>query len=137
MSLSLCCAVDPLPWKQIKPSPFTVGKQLMVSPEVVGNNLKELCEQLRCSGPMPRMKDGRTGSPVEMSKTRVIVPDSAYDLLERLLDLNPFTRITADEALKHKFFGEDLQAKSDAELSRDYSGCIDLCMKVPKISIDH
>ncbi|EDO33825.1 predicted protein [Nematostella vectensis] len=32
------------------------------------------------------------------------VPDSAYDLLERCLDLNPSTRITASEALSHPFF---------------------------------
>ncbi|NXU54881.1 CDC7 kinase, partial [Turnix velox] len=32
------------------------------------------------------------------------VPDEAYDLLDRLLDLNPATRITAREALLHPFF---------------------------------
>uniref|UniRef100_A0A8C8S2E6 non-specific serine/threonine protein kinase n=1 Tax=Pelusios castaneus TaxID=367368 RepID=A0A8C8S2E6_9SAUR len=32
------------------------------------------------------------------------VPDEAYDLLDRLLDLNPATRITAKEALRHNFF---------------------------------
>ncbi|KAM9003590.1 cell division cycle 7-related protein kinase isoform X3 [Sarcophilus harrisii] len=32
------------------------------------------------------------------------VPDEAYDLLDRLLDLNPATRITAPEALVHPFF---------------------------------
>lgn len=31
------------------------------------------------------------------------VPKSAYDLLERCLDLNPATRITASEALNHPF----------------------------------
>jgi cell division control protein 7 len=30
-------------------------------------------------------------------------PSSAYHLLERLLDLNPETRITAAEALEHPF----------------------------------
>ncbi|XP_043554711.1 cell division cycle 7-related protein kinase isoform X3 [Chiloscyllium plagiosum] len=35
------------------------------------------------------------------------VPDLAYDLLDRLLDLNPATRITAEQALKHPFF-EDI-----------------------------
>ncbi|XP_069497878.1 cell division cycle 7-related protein kinase isoform X2 [Ambystoma mexicanum] len=33
-----------------------------------------------------------------------LVPDEAYHLLGRLLDLNPATRITADEALVHPFF---------------------------------
>lgn len=32
------------------------------------------------------------------------VPDAAYDLLDRLLDLNPATRITAAEALLHPLF---------------------------------
>ena len=35
------------------------------------------------------------------------VPDSAYDLLDRLLDLNPATRISAEEALNHEFFTSD------------------------------
>ncbi|XP_068949343.1 cell division cycle 7-related protein kinase-like isoform X5 [Petaurus breviceps papuanus] len=34
------------------------------------------------------------------------VPDEAYDLLDKLLDLNPATRITAQEALVHPFFKE-------------------------------
>ncbi|KAJ8406413.1 hypothetical protein AAFF_G00306440 [Aldrovandia affinis] len=32
------------------------------------------------------------------------VPDAAYDLLDKLLDLNPATRITASEALQHPLF---------------------------------
>ncbi|NWV86452.1 CDC7 kinase, partial [Dasyornis broadbenti] len=32
------------------------------------------------------------------------IPDEAYDLLDKLLDLNPATRITAKEALQHPFF---------------------------------
>ncbi|XP_074077795.1 cell division cycle 7-related protein kinase isoform X1 [Macrotis lagotis] len=32
------------------------------------------------------------------------VPDEAYDLLDKLLDLNPATRITAQEAMIHPFF---------------------------------
>ncbi|KAF6107917.1 cell division cycle 7 [Phyllostomus discolor] len=32
------------------------------------------------------------------------VPDEAYDLLDKLLDLNPASRITAEEALLHPFF---------------------------------
>ena len=37
------------------------------------------------------------------SEFRDIFPDSAYDLLNRLLDMNPHTRISADEALNHPF----------------------------------
>lgn len=32
------------------------------------------------------------------------VPNSAYDLLDKLLDLSPATRITAKDALLHPFF---------------------------------
>lgn len=32
------------------------------------------------------------------------VPDEAYDLLDRLLDLNPASRITAQQALQHPLF---------------------------------
>ncbi|KAM7347151.1 LOW QUALITY PROTEIN: cdc7 kinase [Cochliomyia hominivorax] len=35
-----------------------------------------------------------------------IFPPSAYDLLYRLLEVNPHKRITADEALRHPFFME-------------------------------
>ncbi|XP_068196676.1 uncharacterized protein [Antennarius striatus] len=34
------------------------------------------------------------------------VPDEAYDLLDRLLDLNPNTRITAADALQHRLFSD-------------------------------
>lgn len=34
------------------------------------------------------------------------VPDEAYDLLDRLLDLNPTTRITAAQALQHPLFSD-------------------------------
>ncbi|XP_028284364.1 cell division cycle 7-related protein kinase isoform X2 [Parambassis ranga] len=37
------------------------------------------------------------------------VPDEAYDLLDKLLDLNPSTRITAAQALEHPLF-RDLQS---------------------------
>lgn len=35
------------------------------------------------------------------------IEDTAYDLLERLLDLNPHTRITAAQALEHAFFKDE------------------------------
>jgi len=44
----------------------------------------------------------------KLSKPRNFsVPESAYDLLEKCLDLNPKARISADAALKHPFFNEN------------------------------
>ncbi|KAM3865989.1 cell division cycle 7-related protein kinase [Diretmus argenteus] len=40
------------------------------------------------------------------------VPDEAYDLLDRLLDLNPATRITAAQALQHPLFKDLLNPDS-------------------------
>ena len=34
------------------------------------------------------------------------IPDIAFDLLHRLLDLNPFSRITAAESLMHPFIAD-------------------------------
>ncbi|XP_044528462.1 cell division cycle 7-related protein kinase [Gracilinanus agilis] len=55
-------------------------------------------------------EDGRGGSETHTSDRRASprgwdqVPDEAYDLLDKLLDLNPATRITAQQALTHPFF---------------------------------
>ncbi|XP_056671341.1 cell division cycle 7-related protein kinase isoform X3 [Monodelphis domestica] len=55
-------------------------------------------------------EDGRGGSEAHTSDHRAglrgwdQVPDEAYDLLDKLLDLNPATRITAQQALMHPFF---------------------------------
>lgn len=53
-------------------------------------NLKLVCETLRQNGQHPL----------------VGVPDSAYDLLDRLLDPYPLKRITAEQALKHPFISQ-------------------------------
>jgi cell division control protein 7 len=66
---------------------LAVGRRISFSFEFTRQNLKDLCTKLS--------KDcGRTFK----------VPDSAYDLLERCLDLDPHKRITASQALKHSFF---------------------------------
>ncbi|KAM9350066.1 cell division cycle 7-related protein kinase [Symphorus nematophorus] len=46
----------------------------------------------------------QTGCKVEDERGWDRVPDEAYDLLDRLLDLNPATRITAAQALQHPLF---------------------------------
>jgi cell division control protein 7 len=42
----------------------------------------------------------------KLSSRSYSMPDSAFHLLERCLDLNPMTRITASEALRHPFLIE-------------------------------
>nr|6YA7_A Chain A, Cell division cycle 7-related protein kinase,Cell division cycle 7-related protein kinase,Cell division cycle 7-related protein kinase [Homo sapiens] len=66
----------------------TFGKSILCSKEVPAQDLRKLCERLRGAG---------AGGWNE-------VPDEAYDLLDKLLDLNPASRITAEEALLHPFF---------------------------------
>jgi cell division control protein 7 len=46
---------------------------------------------------LPQSSKGTSGN------SETDYPISAYHLLERLLDLNPETRITASEALEHPF----------------------------------
>jgi len=72
------------------------GKQVdcsLTSPSV---DLKTLCQGLRQSH--------ASSVPQTTRDSWSSVPDSAYHLLKRLLDVNPFTRITAADALEHSFF---------------------------------
>jgi len=65
------------------------GKQLDCRPACSAVDLKQMCSSLR----------HRTQSAVHAD----VIPDSAFDLLHRLLDLNPFSRVTATDALTHPF----------------------------------
>jgi serine/threonine protein kinase len=47
-----------------------------------------------------------------------LVPRSAYDLLERCLDLNPATRITANDALDHPFFLDKANSRASSQPER-------------------
>ena len=59
-----------------------------------------------------KLQEGLTRSQAETKFNRLLlkqggwsdVPDSAYDLLTRLLDLRPGSRISAAAALQHEFF---------------------------------
>jgi serine/threonine protein kinase len=63
------------------------GRKFTSSIDYAKVPLKELCEKL--------------------SSVKRKIPNSAYDLLERCLDLNPYTRITAKDAMSHFFFKEE------------------------------
>ncbi|XP_026478730.1 cell cycle protein kinase spo4-like [Ctenocephalides felis] len=74
----------------------------MDCPHLKESNLREVCTILR-------QRDCFNKSYLKFKKRSAEdFPDSTYDLLSKLLDVNPFTRITAAEALNHKFFSENL-----------------------------
>ena len=66
--------------------------KLSVEPHREPMDLKDTCLQIRGSN-----KD----------KLQIEMPDTAFDLLEKMLDPNPLNRITADAALKHPWFAMD------------------------------
>lgn len=49
-----------------------------------------------------------SSSPLNMDFSADIFPESAYDLMAKLLTINPDQRISAEEALKHPFLWADL-----------------------------
>uniref|UniRef100_A0A8C2ASA4 non-specific serine/threonine protein kinase n=1 Tax=Cyprinus carpio TaxID=7962 RepID=A0A8C2ASA4_CYPCA len=108
----------------------TFGKSIVCSRELPRLDLKILCETLRGlrswdDGLLPaefqashNPAEGKqdAGSPVKKHKSSLKssaelqemgwdkVPDDVYDLLDKLLDLNPASRITASVALQHPLF---------------------------------
>ena len=79
------------------------GKHLLLSEPVCPSDLKDVCLNLRHSV-VEQLND--ESEVKEQRKPEIPpsdVPDVAFDLLKRLLDPNPDTRITAAEALQHPF----------------------------------
>uniref|UniRef100_A0A3B4A8R5 non-specific serine/threonine protein kinase n=1 Tax=Periophthalmus magnuspinnatus TaxID=409849 RepID=A0A3B4A8R5_9GOBI len=109
------------------------GKSIVCSRELPRQDLRVLCETLRGHRPSPDDDDYTpTHRPIEeqvkpedtYDNTHLHtghmeteqwdggwggVPDEAYDLLDRLLELNPATRITAADALTHPLFTDLIQ----------------------------
>lgn len=73
-------------------------------------NLKALCSRLRASLEAAQPQDVLVGFEA---------PDSAYELLGRLLDPNPATRYSAADALNHPFFREKGTTTSVLDLIAD------------------
>ncbi|NWX73355.1 CDC7 kinase, partial [Alca torda] len=85
-----------VPSKSVNDSALPVAVDKPWAPEALGKQIHHL----------ENFQEG--DSALEMKATDMKgwdqVPEEAYDLLDKLLDLNPATRITAKEALLHPFF---------------------------------
>ncbi|XP_062409420.1 cell division cycle 7-related protein kinase isoform X3 [Sardina pilchardus] len=97
-----------------------LGKEVVCSHELPRLDLRRLCEMMRRTQPGQEetvltelQTTCQSCSPIQnnLDKTSMHceqnwdrVPDEAYDLLDRLLDLNPDTRIKASTALQHPLF---------------------------------
>ncbi|XP_075227510.1 cell division cycle 7-related protein kinase-like [Lycorma delicatula] len=111
----------------IKKLAFKYGKNLLCNHDKDSENLKDICERLRrrrqeaaelgkkaeetkrCEtcGMLDLPIDGCNCKPTDYnSAVGGLFPDTAYDLLNRMLDLDQDTRITATEALNHPFLAD-------------------------------
>lgn len=94
---SSCSRSQPdVPIKSVNDSALPVEIDKQCAPETLGKEIQYLkgCQE----------GDGAFEIKATDMKGWDQVPDEAYDLLDKLLDLNPATRITAKEALQHPFF---------------------------------
>lgn len=99
--------------RQRSPSPKNKSQSEDTKSNTSTHNMCSLCKEentIECSnrGHSPVNDKHLDGSQCssECSRCCWSAPSSAYDLLQRCLDLNPNTRITAREALEHPFFKE-------------------------------
>ncbi|XP_078479027.1 LOW QUALITY PROTEIN: cell division cycle 7-related protein kinase, partial [Lampetra planeri] len=105
----------------------TFGKAVLCSRDLPRQDLRVLCETLRgrrasqTTRSHPSLRPAKVPQPPSLRESNEAdlgdthtaqddergwdrAPDEVYDLLDRLLDLNPATRITAAEALLHPLF---------------------------------
>lgn len=80
----------------VKKAAKTIGKDLICLPQAKAMNLQNLCFNFRNVAADDKNKSA--------SKFIEAVTHLAFDLLGKMLDLDPNTRITAEDALQHKYF---------------------------------
>ncbi|BFZ05767.1 hypothetical protein BsWGS_08806 [Bradybaena similaris] len=86
----------------VKEAAAAIGKVLTLSEHIPAVDLKNACMKLRLS--QMSYKLGSSGHRSKMFQSWANISDEPFDLLYKMLDPNPHTRITAAETLKHPFF---------------------------------
>ena len=93
-------------------SHFIQGESLICSFDRKPMDLKELCKVLR-KNVLKNLKSERVKNSKDTDEKNPRpqeffdeFPDSAYDLLKKLLELDCDKRLSAENALKHQFFAE-------------------------------
>lgn len=71
-------------------------------------DLKDICQSLRTNVKVRLESSHKSKNPEKETLPTIVeeFPDSAYDLLKKLLELDCNKRISAENALRHPFFTE-------------------------------
>ncbi|XP_068151727.1 cell division cycle 7-related protein kinase isoform X2 [Drosophila tropicalis] len=127
---------------QVRKTAFMLDRLLLLSQKVVALDLRRVCMRFRLADfflapdnqRRHRRADGSTemcrnceqptfncvckhsNHAIEQYEGLDMFPLQAYDLLTRLLEVDPTKRITADEALKHPFFSDHHRISSGIPL---------------------
>ncbi|XP_012934780.1 cell division cycle 7-related protein kinase [Aplysia californica] len=88
------------------------GKLLTLSEQTPTVDLRSACLKLR--GVQTSSRAASSGSHVtsEVRDSWAVISDTPFDLLEKMLDPNPSSRISAKDALQHPFFAEEDEGSS-------------------------
>ncbi|EDV27547.1 putative cell division control protein 7-like protein 2 [Trichoplax sp. H2] len=100
--------------KEMAATAKSLGKRISNNPEIPPLDLKTVCTKLRrnrsnvlTSSSTSNVNSDEFSTYNPTTTNEIMFPDSAYDLAKRCIDLDPASRITAAEALKHPFLSTD------------------------------